>query len=74
MIGLITTDDSRAPWVRVWIDGKDVTARCFAADDRHGWAACYLHREGKPYLTTSDQIACEVLTGKVEVLITGRER
>lgn len=30
---------------RVWLDGEDISADCFAADDVEGWADCYVRGE-----------------------------
>lgn len=30
---------------RVWVDGVEVSARCFEADDEDGYALCYIHDE-----------------------------
>ena len=52
-VGLLTTDTLGSHHrYRVSVDGVDVSDRCFSADDRHGWAACYKRDgEGNFYLT-----------------------
>jgi len=48
--GLVTVDGTPGRW-RVFVDGVDVSDRCFAANDREGWAECFKHdASGKPYL------------------------
>ncbi len=66
---------------RVTVNGNDVTARCFEADDKEGWARCYEHDPGgrtflcyglSPCLGCAerggfDDLAVEVLEGRVEI-------
>lgn len=50
-IGLLTVENPRARTATVFMDGEDVTARCFAADDKQGWVGLYrLNADGQKYL------------------------
>lgn len=55
--------------VIVWDEAgaREVTSRCVAADDRHGWALCYVvDDEGrKQFDPKRRQMAMEILTGHV---------
>lgn len=56
--------------LKVLLNGEDVTARCFEADDQLGYVGLYRHRNGRPYLDFSSsgeaQAAKEFLHGRVE--------
>lgn len=52
-------------FLRVLVDGQDVTDRCASADDDTGWALCYrLNEQGRKF-QEGGKAAAEVLTGKV---------
>ena len=54
-------------FLRVLVDGKDVTERCYLADDQDGWAACFcVDKDGKKYFDRArNEVAKEMLTGDV---------
>lgn len=52
---------------RVTVNGHDVTSRCYAADDIHGYADCYaLNAEGRKYVQ-DDRVVRERLIGTVVI-------
>ncbi len=56
----------------ILVDGKDVTSRCFTADDEKGIAMCYKHNsEGKPYID-NEKIAEEILYGEIEIRFSNK--
>ncbi len=57
-------------FVHIFLDGKELND-CIAADDKQGWALCYARDEkGAMHLNKyKDEIACEILTGEVEIRI-----
>lgn len=65
---------TRQRWVRVTVDGVDITKRCQAADDREGWAICYrLNAAGRPFVQAQlgptqarIELAREILVGEVQ--------
>ena len=57
---------------RVYVDGVEVTNRCYAADDGEGWADCYvLSADGKKVMVDiallGRCVETERLWGKVEL-------
>lgn len=40
----------RGIYLRAFLDGEDVTARCFEADDQLGYVGLFKHRDGRAYL------------------------
>jgi hypothetical protein len=58
-----------SPLIRCTVNGDDVTARCYEADTRDGWARCFRHNaEGTPFIMPgTDRIAREELRGRVRV-------
>lgn len=54
-------------FLRVVVNGEDVTSRCMSADDSHGWALVYQHNsDGRKFLDFErNQVAREVLVGSV---------
>jgi hypothetical protein len=59
-------DRKRARTVRVWLDGIDVTKRCFYADGRRGVVRLYRERNGKLYIDESGvSLATEERRGHV---------
>ncbi len=58
---------------RVFVDGVDVTNRCFTADEEEGKAWCYAHNDrGQPYANSWGKPVEEVLKGKVEIRLRAR--
>lgn len=55
-------------YLRVLVDGVDVTAQCFAADNETGWALVHKTDDaGRPYLDrTTGKAAADVLIGDVQ--------
>ena len=62
--------DRRAMGCIVFVDGVDVTNRCFTADEEKGMAWCLKHNElGRCFCDSSNNIVEEVLTGKVVIVL-----
>ena len=60
------------PYVKVYVNGADVTNRCYTADEEKGKAWCFRHNaDGQPFPDPKDheQAACEVLAGAVKIVI-----
>ena len=56
----------------IFVDGVDVTNRCYTADEEQGKAWCFKHnKENRPFLDpdTPNKVAAEVLTGKVVIIL-----
>ena len=51
----------------VWVDGEEVTKRCFLADDETGEVGLYLLRDGRPYVEEGGEIARETRFGEVRI-------
>lgn len=64
-------DRDRCSHARVWLNGVEVTSRCFYLDTRRGVVRLYQHdSEGHPYVIPSlDSIATEERRGHVRVRI-----
>lgn len=57
--------------LRVWLDGQDVTHRCFVADDKEGYVGVYLLDDhGRHVRRDNGHAAVEVLAGQVQYVIT----
>lgn len=55
---------------RVWLDGVEVTSRCFEADEEKGYVLCYVEDEGGHHVFTDEsksELATEILTGAVKI-------
>lgn len=64
--------DKRAMGCSVFVDGVEVTNRCFTADEEQGMAWCFKHNEfgnSFPDPDNSNNPAEEVLTGKVIIVL-----
>lgn len=69
MIGFmsVNTHPREGRIARVTVNGLDVTTRCYAADDVHGFADCYaMNEQGHCYID-GDDVARERLTGAVVI-------
>lgn len=71
--GLLTVDRYHAEafhgrhW-RIWLDGDDVTARCFVADDRQRYAGLFvLDEEGRKLCTPDGDAIIEMVVGDVAI-------
>ena len=53
---------------RCYVNGKDVSDACFAADDVEGWADCYVQNEAG---RKARPIQVERLTGEVRLVLRG---
>lgn len=52
----------------VTLDGKDVSNKCFEADEKEGYVDCYvLNAEGKIFVNKSGRVGKERLHGKVKI-------
>jgi hypothetical protein len=61
-------DRKKARRSRAWLNGEEVTSRCFYADDRRGIVGLYrLNADGEKYL--EDPRTHEPLTGGVRVYV-----
>lgn len=59
--------DRDARLYRCWVDGVEVTDRCYAANDEEGWADCYkVDGTGHKFIERG-QVARERLTGVVRL-------
>lgn len=56
---------SEAQRYRCFLDGEEVTMRCFAADDVEGWAECYIQTEEGGFLHVNGVLLTEKLKGNV---------
>lgn len=67
-VGLLIAFESRAKQgVRVTLDGLDVTARCFAADDRYDWVVLHeLDADGHKYVA-ADGVVVGLYSGCVVI-------
>ena len=55
---------------KVFVDGEEVSSRCFTADEEEGKAWCYkLNDEGEKFVRDGIKIAEEVLTGEVKIVM-----
>lgn len=52
---------------RIFVDGNEVTDRCYEACDDTGYAWCYLKNEAGEFLVSGNTVLTELLTGKVEI-------
>lgn len=72
-IGFISVTDKWSRKARVWLDGVEITTRCYAADDRAGYVDCYrLTAEGKRFKVEDQGYATparERLYGTVEIVL-----
>ncbi len=66
--------DADTQHCQIFVDGLDVTARCYTADEEEGKAWCFKHNElGEVFCDpATDKPAAEVLSGKV-VIVLGAE-
>ncbi len=62
-------DRIAAQGAKVYVDGVDVSCRCYTADEEQGKAWCFLHDERGQLLREGDSIAEEVLIGAVKIVI-----
>lgn len=52
--------------VRVWVDGRDVSRDCVAADNAHGWAVLLIRENGRAVWDTCTRgLQYEVIEGRV---------
>lgn len=75
VIAGVTRDSLKAGRLRVFVDGEEVTAQCFAADDRYGWAG--LLAGERPHIawvpTHGQVVAREIRTGHVQVWLERKD-
>lgn len=68
-VGLMTLEHpwSRKRWLRVTVDGVDVTRSCQSSDDREGWALCFVRGEDGRIALTPDRrdVVRQILIGDV---------
>jgi hypothetical protein len=66
------TRRQRIASTRVWLNGQEVTARCFYADPRRGLVRLFLHNaEGRPFLNRETmEAAKEERRGRVKVRVS----
>jgi hypothetical protein len=63
--GFISVDTH--PRARVWLDGIDISSRCYAADDVRGFADCFaVDAQGRKY-QVGGTVARERLYGQVVI-------
>ena len=63
--------DKKAMGCIIFVDGVDVTNRCFTADEEKGMVWCFKHNElGRSFLDNSNNPAEEVLTGEVVIVLS----
>jgi hypothetical protein len=55
-------------WVKCFLDGRDVSAECYAANDKKGIALCYRVRDGKIVQQNGSALR-ELRRGRVELKI-----
>lgn len=74
--GLMTVEGHTAhrartgEFLRVLVDGKDVTSRCLRANDRRGYALCYRRgADGRFYVGLDGRLETELLRGNVEYVV-----
>jgi hypothetical protein len=51
---------------RAWLNGEEVTTRCFYADDRRGIVRLYKHSNGRAYVENG-RVAVEERRGQVRI-------
>lgn len=59
------------PGQRSFLDGEEVTFRCFTADEERGEVHVYkLNERGKPYYDADkDEVPWEILRGEVRIVL-----
>ena len=65
--------DKKAMGCIIFVNGVDVTSRCYTADEEKGMAWCFKHNElGHSFLdpNNSNNPAEEVLTGEVIIILS----
>lgn len=75
--GLLTIDRHAAEQfhgrhLHVFLDGEDVTRRCFVADDRQGYAGLFLVDEEGRRVVDRDGVAVEICHGDVRISVGSR--
>lgn len=67
-------DQRRTRYARVWVNGTEVTERCYYVDGRRRLARCFVHVAPRICaVDASGEIVKEVLRGRIRVRIS-RER
>jgi hypothetical protein len=62
----IEVQKGRTQYPDVFLDGKNISNICFAADDELGIAKCYKTNEDGSHVIENNDVVRIVLTGKVE--------
>lgn len=65
----VSVNSPLARYVRVLVDGVDVTARCYRADTQRGIAMCHKRGENSRFVINRDRgrTVREAVCGKVEI-------